>query len=103
MSVIADLAATDEDVRVRRAALMRVSDVALLVSRSRAETDPELRRDIADRLVAVAIAPAASDAAAAMALGGLDDPRQFATIAKSSPHDTIRAAALGRVQRSRRR
>ena len=99
--VIADLAATDEDVRVRRAALMRVSDAALLVSRSRAETDPDLRREIADRLVAVAIAPAASDAAAAIALGGLDDPRQFATIAKSSPHETVRAASLDRVSEAR--
>ena len=95
--VIAELAATDEDVRVRRAALLRVSDVAVLVSRARAEADPELRRDLADRLVAVAIAPAETDAAAALALSGLDDPRQFATIAKSSPHDTIRAAALGQV------
>ena len=47
--------------------------------------------------MAVAIAPAETDAAAALALSGLDDPRQFATIAKSSPHDTIRAAALGQV------
>src|SRR3954469_17087164 len=99
--VIADLAATDKDVRVRRAALMRVSDVALLVSRGRAEVDPDLRREIADRLLAVALAPAASDAAAAIALGGLDDPRQFATIAKSSPHERARAAALDRVSEAK--
>jgi hypothetical protein len=99
--VIADLAATDEDVRVRRAALMRVPDVALLVSRGRAEVDPDLRREIADRLLAVALAPAASDAAAGIALGGLDDARQFATIAKSSPHERVRAAALDRVSEAK--
>jgi hypothetical protein len=96
-AVITDLASSDEDVRVRRAALMRVTDVAVLASRAQAESDPELRRTLADRLVGVAIAQAETDAAAALALSGLDDPRQFATVAKSSPHDTIRAAALGRV------
>ena len=95
--LIAELATSDEDVKVRRAALLRLSDVAVLASRARAESDPELRRGIADRLVGVAIAPADTDAAAALALSGLEDPRQFATIAKSSPHDTVRAAALGRV------
>jgi uncharacterized protein DUF349 len=99
--VIAELAAADSDVRVRRAAIGRVRDVALLASRARTEADAELRRDIADRLVAIATAPAATDGDAALALAGLDDPRQFATIAKSSPHETVRAAALGRVHEPR--
>jgi hypothetical protein len=97
-AVIAELAARDEDVRVRRAAVLRVSDAALLSSLARSEADQELRREITDRLVAIANAPAETDAEAALALAGIDDPRQFATIAKSSPHDTVRAAALGRVQ-----
>ena len=46
--------------------------------------------------------PADSDADAALALEGLDDPKQFSTIAKSSPHDTVRAAALA-ASTSRRR
>ncbi len=96
-AVIADLARADEDVRVRRAALTRVADVPLLVSLARSEPDAELRREIVEMLVGVATAPADTDADAALALGGLDDPRQFATVAKVSPHDTIRAAALGRV------
>ena len=77
--------------------LLRVSDIALLARLARAERDPDLRRELTDRLVAIAIAPADTDADAALALDGLEDPRQFSTIAKSSPHDTVRAAALGRV------
>jgi len=94
---IEELAAGDEDIRVRTAALARVGDVSVLARLARSERDPELRRYVADRLVAIATAPSDTDADAALALDGLDDPKQFSTIAKSSPHDTIRAAALGRV------
>src|SRR5262249_45234663 len=92
-----ELAASDEDVRVRTAAMERVADTGLLSRLARSEQDGELRRRITERLVAIAGAPADTDADAALALEGLDDPRQFSTIAKSSPHDTVRGAALGRV------
>ena len=92
-AVIEDLAASDPDARVRTVA----SDVALRARLARSEQDPELRRRLVDRLVEVAIAPAATDADAALALDGLDDARHFSPIAKSSPHDTVRAASLGRV------
>jgi Domain of Unknown Function (DUF349) len=94
---IEELAASDEDVRVRTAAMERVADSGLLTRLARSEQDAELRRRITERLVAIAVAPADTDADAALALEGLNDPRQFSTIAKSSPHDTVRAAALGRV------
>jgi hypothetical protein len=94
---IEELAAADEDARVRAAAVGRVRDAAVLARLARSERDPDLRRSIADQLVAIATAPSDTDADAALALDGLDDSRQFSTIAKSSPHDTIRAAALGRV------
>jgi uncharacterized protein DUF349 len=100
-TVIEQLAASDPDVRVRAAAVDRVGDVALLTRFARSEQDPELRRRLADRLVEIAIAPAATDADAALALDGLDDPRHFSTIAKSSPHDTVRAASLGRVHEAK--
>jgi len=99
--IIEELAASDPDVRVRAAAVDRVGDVALLGRLARSEQDPELRRRLADRLVEIAIAPAATDADAALALDGLDDPRHFSTIAKSSPHDTVRAASLGRVHEAK--
>ena len=95
--VLKELAQADEDVRVRRAAIARVQDVALLARLARSEADGDLRRQLTDRLVAIATSPADTDGDAALALDGLDDPKQLSTVAKSSPHDTVRAAALGRV------
>jgi hypothetical protein len=94
---IEELATADEDVRVRTAAVARLTDVMLLARLARSEPDPDLCRQVAERLVAIATGPADTDADAALALDGLSDPKQFSTIAKSSPHDTVRAAALGRV------
>src|SRR5512132_2246171 len=92
-SVIDDLAAHDEDARVRAAAVPRVEDVALLARLARSERDEDVRRQITDRLVAIALAPAETDANAALALDGLDDPKPLATVAKASPHETVRTAA----------
>ena len=89
--------ASDDDLRVRRAAVARLFSVEDLVRVARTEQDADLRREIADRLVDVAVAPADTDAHAALALEGIDDQKQFSTVAKSSPHDNVRAAALGRV------
>jgi hypothetical protein len=94
---IEELAMGDEDARVRAAAIARVVDVALLTRLSRWEREADLQRHITERLVGIATAPADTDADAALALEGLDDPKQFSTIAKSSPHDTVRTAALARV------
>ena len=95
--VIAELAASDEDVRVRRAALERIGVVGYLARIARTERDESLRRELAERLIAIAIAPADSDGDAAAALDGLSDQKQFGTVAKSSPHDTVRTAALGKI------
>ena len=100
-AVLEDLATNDEDARVRAAAIARVNDVALLTRLARSERDDNVRRQITDGLVAIAIAPAPDDADAALALEGLGDPKQFSTIAKSSPYETVRAAALGRIHDAR--
>jgi len=89
--------AADEDVRVRRAALMRVDSVEDLVRLSRTEPDEEAKRGLIERLVEIATEPGDSDGDAALALGALDDEKQLATVAKKSPHETVRAAALGRI------
>ncbi len=47
--------------------------------------------------MALASAPSDDDGEAALALEGLDDQRHLSTVAKESPHDTVRTAALGRV------
>ena len=89
--------AGDEDIRVRRAAHARIDAVEDLVRLSRSEQDENAKRGLIDRLVEVATAPAESDGDAALALSGLDDEKALATVAKSSPHETVRTAALGRV------
>ena len=96
-AVIAELAASDEDVRVRRAAIERISVVGYLARIARTEKDETLRRELADRLVAIANAPADNDGDAAAALDGLSDQKHFGAIARSSPHDVVRTAALGRI------
>jgi hypothetical protein len=97
LSVLQELAREDVDLRVRRAAGARLTRVEDLVPLARGERDEQLRREYAERLVEIAIAPSPTDAGAALALEGLDDQKQFAAIAKTSPHDTVRTAVLGRI------
>lgn len=97
LQTIKELAATDEDVRVRRAAAARLERAADILPLVRSEQDEELRRALIERLVTIASAPVAADGDAALALEGIDDQRQLAAVAKSSPNETIRTAALSRV------
>jgi hypothetical protein len=96
--VIAELAASDEDVRVRRAAIARIGVPGYLARLARTERDDLLRRELGDRLVEIANAPADSDTDATTALEGLNDQKQLGAIAKASPHESVRVAALGRIQ-----
>jgi hypothetical protein len=96
--VIAELAASDEDVRVRRAAIARIGVAGYLARLARTERDESLRRELGERLVAIANAPADTDADASAALEGLSDPKHFASLAKASPHEAVRTAALARIQ-----
>jgi hypothetical protein len=96
-AVIEELARADEDVRVRKEAAARVANVAVLAVLARSERDEDLRRSVAERLVSIATSPDGTDADAALALDGLEDPKHLSAVAKSSPHDTVRTAALGRV------
>jgi hypothetical protein len=97
VEVLRELAREDVEVRVRRAAGARLTTVEDVVQLAAAERDETLRGEYIERLVAIAVAPASTDASAALALAGIEDQRHFATIAKSSPHDTVRTAALGRI------
>ena len=97
LQVLQELATTDPDLRVRRAAGARLSRVEDLVQLAKAERDESLRGEYVEKLVRIASAAAPTDADAALALEGLEDQKHFGTVAKSSPHDTVRAAALGRI------
>ncbi len=97
LAVLRELAQADDDLRVRRAAAARLRTADDLVLLARAEPDEDLRRELQERLVAIANAPANSDAQAAIALAGLTDQKHFATVARTSPHDNVRTAALGQI------
>ena len=95
--IVAELAGSDPDVRVRLAAIGRLGSVAELVALAGREGNEDLRRELAERLVAIASSPADTDGDAALALEGLSDQKQLSLVARSSPHDTVRTAALGRI------
>jgi hypothetical protein len=96
--VIAELAASDEDVRVRRAAIGRIGAAGYLARLARTERDDSLKRELCERLIAIANAPADTDNDAVTALEGLSDWKHLGTVAKSSPHVGVRTAALNRIQ-----
>ena len=96
--VIAELAASDEDVRVRRAAIGRIGAAGYLARLARTERDDALKRELYERLITIANAPADSDSDAATALEGLSDVKHLGTVAKASPHASVRTTALNRIQ-----
>src|SRR5215218_2819690 len=70
-ATLCELAAADDDVRVRRAAAERLTRVADLLPLARGEQDEDLRRVLIDRLVAIASAPSNGVGDAAVALEGI--------------------------------
>ena len=64
----------DENASVRSAAIARVADTALLARLAKWERDPDLRRQVTDRLVAIATAPSDSDGDAAVGGAGRRPP-----------------------------
>src|SRR5262245_46601819 len=76
LATIRELASSDEDVRVRRAAADRLDRAADILPLARAERDEELRRTLLERLVTIA-SSANGTGDAALALEGLEDQRQL--------------------------
>ena len=94
-ALLTALAREDADVRVRRAAVGRSNDVALVATLATVDPDEGLRAELSDRLAAIA---ASSDAASAsLALAAISDSKQLGTIAKTAAVDAIRLDAAGRL------
>jgi len=100
------IAEADPDVRVRRAAIGRLSDPALLGAIARNDADEETRDRAADRLVALTsrgpsqtepASEAASLDLAIQAVSMLDDPRRLSTVAKGDAAESVRRGALARI------
>ncbi len=95
---LAEVAVTDDDARVRRAAVARLDDVEVL-GQCAADADSSVKDAAADRLLALAQDGTDADRALA-AVGGLSDPRRLAQVAKTADGDTtsaVREAALARL------
>jgi hypothetical protein len=94
-AVLLQLAREDADVRVRRAATARIDDVGVLAGIAGSDQDPGLREEVLGRLANIAVGEAAEPAAKALA--ALTDAKQIAAVAKTSPIESVRAAAVGRL------
>ena len=93
--VLLALAREDTDARVRRAATARIDDAGVLAAIAGADADEGIREEVLGRLAG--IAASGDSAGAAQALGALTDQKQIATVAKTSPIESVRAAAVGRL------
>ena len=94
--LLVSLAREDPEPRVRRAAVKKLHDVALLAERARDDADEGVREEAGSRLVGLAVHgqdPAGAEAAVA----GLRDARHLAAAAKSAALASVRLAAVGRL------
>src|SRR5437868_7713038 len=98
-AVLVALATEDTDFRVRRAAAARINDVGVLARIAGSDPDATLREDLLGRLATIA-ASGESPEAAAQALSALTDQKQIGNVAKTSPVENVRSAAVGRDRKS---
>jgi Domain of Unknown Function (DUF349) len=91
------LAHGDEDARVRRAAVKKIQDAAVLAELARGDADEGVREEAALRLVAAAVH--AHDASAGeAAVAGLRDARHLAQVAKTASRPDVRQLAASRIE-----
>jgi hypothetical protein len=93
--VLLALAREDNDPRVRRAAAARVEDVEVLAGIAANDADAAIRDEVLSRLADIAISDRAEDAACALA--ALTEAKQISAVAKTSPIEAVRTAAVERL------
>ena len=88
------LAESDPDLKVRKAALALVTDVACLGRLAGADPDADIKERAADRLAALASQTGPdTEATALSAVAALGDPRRLSTLVKSGAPRPVRDAA----------
>jgi len=87
------LAREDADARVRRAAVKRLGEVAVLAEIAASDADPGVREEAGGRLAHVA-QNEHDEAAARAAVAGLRDPRHLASVGKGASLAAAREAAI---------
>ena len=94
--LLAAIARGDADPGVRRAAVRRIADPAVLASVLREDADEGTRDEAGERLTALAV-EGADAGAATVALQALTDPKHLVTVARDAASADVRRAALGRL------
>lgn len=97
---LATVARTDADAGVRRIAIKKLDDPAVLDGVAASDADPALRELAAERAADVRVAAASAARPASeceAALAGLTDERHLAQVAGAAAHESIRRAALARI------
>ena len=102
--VLEELARTDPDPRVRRAAVSRLGSVAVLTEIVRREADGQVRDEAAGVLLDIALGAYEADEAASLAaVDGLtalppaDAQKQLVLVAKTARRDVVSRRALDRL------
>ncbi|MBN2369841.1 MAG: DUF349 domain-containing protein [Vicinamibacteria bacterium] len=99
-ALLATIAQSDGDARVRRSAARKLQDVPILVEIIARDMDESVRAEA--RLALLASSLSDGDAAASeAALAALDDQKLLATAAKSARLESVRARALARLTDSK--
>ncbi|HEY7473909.1 MAG TPA: DUF349 domain-containing protein [Vicinamibacterales bacterium] len=102
--VLASLAAEDPDVRVRRTAVSRLQDPAVLGRAAHDDADEAVRQKAIERLLALAQDGVTSNGGftrAEAALAALNEPRHLAAVAKGEADDRLRRRAVERLTDSK--
>ena len=104
LDVLASVARSDSDVRVRRSAVKRIDDPDLLLEIGRTDADEDLRAlataRAEDLLVERAISRRSPEDCL-QALGSLSRPSQWVTVATRAVHPNVRRAALASLSEER--
>jgi hypothetical protein len=96
--ILSTLARSDVDPRVRRAAVTRLEDPAVLGEVLRGDAEEQVRQAAADLLLETACGTGTS---AEAAVAQLMDPRQLGTVAKTAAQEVVRRAAIDRLDEPR--
>jgi hypothetical protein len=91
--ILLALAREDADPRVRRAAVKKLPDAAVLAEIAASDADAGVRDEAESRLAHIAVHEH-DEAAARAALGGLREARHLSAVAKSAPLAATREAAV---------
>jgi hypothetical protein len=97
--LLVDMARADADPQVRRAAVRKLGEPAIVVERARSDEDEGVREAALDTLLDIALG--ANAAAAEEAAAALEHPRHLSALARDAVIESVRANAVRRLSNDR--